>query len=51
VLFISDASKVIAILAATSQRIVPGRSRPRRAHRIKPRPSVAYTGWGISSVD
>ena len=32
----------IALLGATSQRFVPGRSQPRKEHRIKPHPSCAY---------
>ena len=34
----------IALLGATSQRFVPGRSQPRKEHRIKPHPSCAYKG-------
>jgi hypothetical protein len=34
----------IAMLAAASQRFVPGRSRPRPAHHVKPHPSCAYKG-------
>ena len=41
VLFIADA---ITMLGSTSQRFVPGRSRPRPAHHIKPLPSAAYKG-------
>ena len=48
VLFIGDVCDVIttavAMLGATSQRFVPGRSRPRPAHHLKPHPSVAYKG-------
>jgi hypothetical protein len=48
VLFIGNVCEVllkaIAILGATSQRFVPGRSRPRPAHHVKPHPSAAYKG-------
>lgn len=48
VLFIGDVCEVIAdaiaMLGATSQRFVPGRSRPRPAHHVKPHPSAAYKG-------
>ena len=48
VLFIGDVraaiTEAIALLAATSQRFVPGRSQPRKEHRIKPHPSCAYKG-------
>ena len=48
VLFIGDVGvlidEAIAMLGATSQRFVPGRSRPRPAHHVKPHPSLAYKG-------
>lgn len=48
VLYIGDVCDVlaeaIAMLGATSQRFVPGRSRPRPAYHIKPHPSAAYKG-------
>jgi len=48
VLFIGDVceliTEAIAMLGSTSQRFVPGRSRPRPAHHVKPHPSVAYKG-------
>ena len=31
----------VTLLGATSQRFVPGRSQPRKEHRIKPHPSCA----------
>jgi len=47
VLYIGDVCDVIAeaiaMLGATSQRFVPGRSRPRPAHHIKPHPSRLHT--------
>jgi hypothetical protein len=46
VLFIGDIAQAIADaiahLADTSQRFVPGRSRPRPRHHVKPHPSCAY---------
>lgn len=48
VLFIGDVcdvlTKAITTLGATSQRFVPGRSRPRPAHHVKPHPSAGYKG-------
>ena len=48
VLFIGDVraaiSEAIALLAATSQRFVPGRSQPRPVRHVKPHPSCAYKG-------
>ena len=48
VLLLGDVCEVIAqaiaTLGTTSQRFVPGRSRPRPAHHIKPHPSAAYKG-------
>ena len=42
---ISEAiSEAIALLAATSQRFVPGRSQPRPVRHVKPHPSCAYKG-------
>ena len=37
-------SEAIALLAATSQRFVPGRSQPRPVRHLKPHPSCAYKG-------
>ena len=34
----------IAILGASTQRFVPGRSQPRPSHHVKPHPSCAYKG-------
>jgi hypothetical protein len=46
VLFIGNVcatiAQAIAMLAATSQRFVPGRSQPRPARHVKPHPSCAY---------
>ena len=46
VLFIGDVAAAIAhathMLAANSQRFVPGRSQPRPARHVKPHPSYAY---------
>ena len=36
--------RAIAILGATTQRFVVGRSQPRPTHHIKPHPSCAYKG-------
>lgn len=48
VLFIGDVcsaiTHAIAMLAANTQRFVPGRSRPRPAYHVKPHPSSAYKG-------
>jgi hypothetical protein len=44
VLFIGDVGEAIAMLGATSQRFVPGRSRPRPVHHVKPHPSASYKG-------
>jgi len=48
VLFIGDVfeliAKTITMLGATSQRFVPGRSRPRPTHHVKSHPSAAYKG-------
>jgi hypothetical protein len=48
VLFIGDVALIIAdaiaLLAATSQRFVPGRARPRPPYHVKPHPSCAYKG-------
>lgn len=37
-------TEAIKVLGSTSQRFVPGRSRPRRTKRVKPHPSLAYKG-------
>lgn len=48
VLFVGDIAQIItdvvALFGATSQRFVPGRSRPRPSHHVKPHPSGAYKG-------
>lgn len=48
VLFIGDVCQLIVeaidLLCACSQRFVPGRSRPRPAHHVKPHPSCSYKG-------
>ncbi len=48
--FIGDVAQIIAdaiaLLRATPQRFVPGRSRPRSPHHVKPHPSCAYKGYG-----
>lgn len=37
-------TELIRVLAATTQRFIAGRSRPRAAHHVKPHPSMAYKG-------
>lgn len=39
-----DIQEALALLARTTQRFVPGRSRPRPPRHVKPHPSVAYKG-------
>jgi Transposase DDE domain len=42
--FIAMIDRILALLAATTQRFIPGRSRPRPANHVKPHPSAAYKG-------
>jgi hypothetical protein len=42
--FLALLTDVLGLLGATAQRFVPGRSRPRPAHHVKPHPSAAYKG-------
>ena len=42
--FCATLEHVLTLLATTTQKFVPGRSRPRPAHHIKPHPSTAYKG-------
>jgi hypothetical protein len=40
----AEIEQALRVLAATSQRFVPGRSRPRPARHVKPHPSCVYKG-------
>jgi hypothetical protein len=42
--FFATFCEVLNLLAASTQRFVPGRSRPRPAHHVKPHPSAVYKG-------
>ena len=42
--FLATLAKVLHLLGATAQRFIPGRSRPRPAHHVKPHPSAVYKG-------
>ena len=42
--FLATLTNVLTLLSATTQRFIPGRSRPRPAHHVKPHPSAVYKG-------
>jgi Transposase DDE domain len=42
--FFATLAHALRLLAATTQRFIPGRSRPRPAHHVKPHPSAVYKG-------
>jgi hypothetical protein len=42
--FIATITDVLRLMGSTAQRFIPGRSRPRPAHHVKPHPSAAYKG-------
>ncbi len=42
--FVATFHEVLDLLAGNTQRFVPGRSRPRPAHHLKPHPSAVYKG-------
>lgn len=42
--FVATLIDVLHLLGATTQRFIPGRSRPRPAHHVKPHPSAVYKG-------
>lgn len=42
--FLAILTDMLGLLGATTQRFIPGRSRPRPAHHVKPHPSAAYKG-------
>lgn len=42
--FFATLAHVLRLMGSTAQRFVPGRSRPRPAHHVKPHPSAAYKG-------
>lgn len=42
--FFTTLTDVLRLLGTTAQRFIPGRSRPRPAHHVKPHPSAVYKG-------
>lgn len=42
--FVATVNHVLRQLAANTQRFIPGRSRPRPSHHLKPHPSAVYKG-------
>jgi hypothetical protein len=42
--FFATLADVLHLLGANAQRFIPGRSRPRPAHHVKPHPSAVYKG-------
>jgi hypothetical protein len=42
--FFATVAEVLRLLGATTQRFIPGRSRPRPVHHVKPHPSAVYKG-------
>jgi DDE family transposase len=42
--FFATFCEVLDLLATNTQRFIPGRSRPRPAHHVKPHPSAVYKG-------
>jgi hypothetical protein len=42
--FVATITDALRSLAANTQRFIPGRSRPRPAHHVKPHPSAVYKG-------
>jgi Transposase DDE domain len=42
--FVASLADVLLLLAANTQRFIPGRSRPRPAQHVKPHPSAVYKG-------
>ena len=42
--FVTTLNDVLALLGATTQRFIAGRSRPRPVHHVKPHPSCVYKG-------
>jgi hypothetical protein len=42
--FLATLTNVLRLMGSTAQRFIPGRSRPRPAHHVKPHPSAAYKG-------
>lgn len=42
--FVASLADVLRLLAANTQRFIPGRSRPRPAQHVKPHPSAVYKG-------
>ncbi len=42
--FFTTLANVLHMLGTTTQRFIPGRSRPRPAHHVKPHPSAVYKG-------
>lgn len=42
--FFATLAEAVRLLGANTQRFIPGRSRPRPVHHVKPHPSVVYKG-------
>jgi hypothetical protein len=42
--FFATVADVLRLLGTNTQRFIPGRSRPRPVHQVKPHPSAVYKG-------